>query len=57
MLLSLVFYQPLDAIGRCSLPCGCDMADVFANVADGIATFCFIVLDGKPHFEIIDDIF
>ena len=47
MLLSLVVYKPLDVIGRCFLPCGCVMADFFANVADGIATFCFIVVDGK----------
>ena len=31
--------QSLDAVGRCYLPCGCIMADVFATVADVIATF------------------
>ena len=29
----------------------------FANVADGIATCYFIVVDEKPDFEMIDDIF
>ena len=48
MLLSLIVCEPLDVIGRCYLPCGCNMADDFAIVADGIATFFgVIVADGK----------
>ena len=57
MLLSLTVCKLLGVIGRCCLPCGCDMADDFAIVADGIATFCCYCGRWKAHFEIIDDVF
>ena len=46
--------QPLDVVGRCYLPCGCVMADVFGTVADVIALLCLFVEDEKPH---LNDIF
>ena len=53
MLLSPIICEPLGVIGRCYLPCGYNMVDVFAIVADGIATFfdVFIVADGKATSE------
>ena len=58
MLLSLVFCEPLDVIGRCSLPCNCHMADDFCHCGRWNShILLFFVVDGKPHFEITDDAF
>ena len=57
MLLSPIVCEPLDVIGRCYLPCGCIMADDFAIVADGIATFLVLLWQmEKPHYEVIDNV-
>ena len=37
--------QPLDAVGRCYLPCGCGMADVFCNCGRWNSHFCLFVED------------
>ena len=55
MLLSPIVCEPLDVIGRCYLPCGCDMADDFCHCGRW-NSHIFVVTDGKPHFEIIDDV-
>ena len=57
MLLSTIVCEPLDVIGRCYLPCGCDMADDFCHCGRWKShIFVVVVADGKPHFEIIDDV-
>ena len=50
-------FKPLDVIGRCYLPCGCDMADDFCHCARWNShIFVVVVADEKPYFEIIDDV-
>ena len=38
-------FQPLDAVGRCYLPCGCIMAEVFCYCGRCNSHFCYFVED------------
>ena len=37
--------EPLDAVGRCYLPCGCGMADDFCHCSRWNSHFCLFVED------------
>ena len=44
----VIIFVTIDVIGRCYLPCGCDMADDLCHCDRWYSHFIVIVADGKP---------